>query len=789
MFSRTGFCRKGLLLILAAILFLPVATGIAHAEDGKKSILVLNSYHQGLSWTDGESQGIAEIIGQPGSGYSLFFEYMDWKNNPTEGNLEHLYAYFKYKYAQKPMDLVITTDDAALEFALKNRAELFSDAPVVFCGVNAEGAAKLTKGYSRVTGVLEEVDPEQTIRLAMDLNPRISEILVMYDNTESGLSTGAMTLQRIREINPGIKIKTLNDKNMAQILEAVKQVPEDGIILITTYYVDAEGTVVGFEDSCRLVSENSSVPVYHLYDFGIGHGAMGGSMLSGKMQGENAAKIAMRILGGEDIGNIPQSNERTTRFIFDYSQLQRFNISLDKIPKGSQIINKPFSFLETYRHIVIGTLLIFTILLAFIWGLVFHVRKINKMRKELYDKHEELTQIYEELMVSEETLREQYEELSVMQKDLVSSEERYALLFERMLNGFFVFEPVVNHENRLTDIRFKNVNPGFEHQTGVKANDITGKTWMEVFKYPSQDLNILQGIWQTGEAEHFETYSPELGIYYLVNAFKISDNRIGVVFENITEYKQAIKEIRELNEGLEQRVNERTSELQSVVSELEAFTYTVSHDLKSPLRAVDGYSRILLEDYGERLDKDAREIIGNIRSICRDMIEMINKLLQYSTTSRLGLNKSEIDMEEMVLSIFSELKSTCPGRDLRLNIETGLPKLWADRILLKQAIYNILSNGVKFTKNRQKAVISVGSTITGDEYVFYFKDNGVGFDMEFSGKLFGLFQRLHTNSEFEGSGIGLVTIKKIIQKHGGRTWIEGRVDEGATVYFTLPLSW
>ncbi|MCX7709320.1 MAG: ATP-binding protein [Clostridia bacterium] len=773
------------MLILMASFF--AGTGNIFAEESSKNILILNSYHKGLTWTDEETEGITEVIKSTERNCTIAVEYMDWKNYSTKENLDRLVADYKYKYANKKIDLIVTTDDAALGFALNNRLFLFSNAPIVFCGVNRKGAERLIRQNSNVTGVLEEVDPEKTIRAALNIQPDMKEIHVLFDNTESGLSTGELTIQTIHRINPEIRVKTLNEKRLEEILKEVGQASEKSAILITTYYTDIDGSVVGFEKMTELVSKNSNVPVYHLYDFGIGYGVIGGSMLSGRLQGENAGKIAVRVLKGENISQIPISSQGTIHYMFDYIQLQRFGISLDQIPKDSQVINKPFSFYETYKNIVITAGAIFVLLVTFIGILILYLGKINRMKQELQKNHVQLTRLYEDLKYSENKLKQQYEELSETQRNLLSSETRYVLLFEKMLNGFLVFEPVINYEGILEDLRFLKVNPGFEKQSGMKIRDVLGKTWMEAFRAPNRELSILHRILQTGEGEQFETYYKDK--YYLVNAFKISDGHIGVIFDNITAYKKAIREIRKLNEELEQRVENRTSELRHAISELEAFTYTVSHDLKSPLRAVDGYCRIYMEDYGEKIEDEAAQIIGNIRNICKDMIEMIQKLLQYSTTSRAGVHKEEVQTEELISSVFEELKSSQPQRNLQLNIETGLPVVHADRVLLKQAVYNILSNAVKFTKNRDKAVVTVGSTLTEEEYMFYFKDNGTGFDMEFSGKLFGLFQRLHTADEFEGSGIGLVTIRKIIQKHGGRTWIEGKVDEGATVYFTLPLEW
>jgi light-regulated signal transduction histidine kinase (bacteriophytochrome) len=230
----------------------------------------------------------------------------------------------------------------------------------------------------------------------------------------------------------------------------------------------------------------------------------------------------------------------------------------------------------------------------------------------------------------------------------------------------------------------------------------------------------------------------------------------------------------------------RTLELKNAIKTLEAFTYTVSHDLKAPIRAIDGYSRIILEDFHESIEEDNVEMILNIRNICKEMIAMINKLLEYSTTAGLLVQKKQLDINEMFENIFNELRTSYLERNIQLKTETKLPKVMADKILLKQAIYNLLANAVKFTRDKEISLIIVGCITEENEYIFYVKDNGVGFDMEFSAKLFGLFQRLHTPEEFEGSGIGLITVQNIIQKHGGRVWIEGQIDIGATVYFSLP---
>lgn len=777
---------KYISILLSIILILIVADKSVKAETRLKNILILNSYQKGLSWTDDQTEGIIDVINSSGIKCNIAVEYMDWKRYPNQQNIDKLYEYYKYKYMNKPIDIIITTDDAALDFALKNRQEIFSDAPIVFCGVNNYDTGGITRSYANTTGIFENIDPEKTIQAALKISPRLREVYVLYDSTESGKLTGEQTINAIRSIDPRLKVFTFEGEELQQIIDKIKQISGESIILITTYYLEGDGVVSGFEDFCRLISQNSNVPVYDLFDFGIGNGVIGGSMLSGRIQGEKAGDLAVKILKGTSISKIPIERGKNTKFIFDYNELKRYDIPLNKLPLGSKVINSPFEFFEKYKDIVITAIIIISILVIFIFVLLFYLRKINKMKEALLLKNKELSELYNELASANEMQRKQFERLSKTQLDLVTSEKNYSLLFEKMLNGFFVFEPVLNKENKMVDIRFINVNPGFRNHTRLLDKEIIGKTWTQVFGYPNREITRYQNVLKTEEGERFETFYPDANVYYLVNAFKINDNQVGSVFDNITQYKLAIKEIKKLNEVLEQRVDERTRELKNAVGELESFTYTVSHDLKSPLRAIDGYSRIIYEDYGEKLEVEAANAILEIKRICKDMIEMINRLLQYSTTSKAVLCKEYINIENIITSIFGELQSGNINREIELLIETRLPEVYADKVMMRQAIYNILSNSFKFTKNQNKAVIQAGCTITEKEYIFYIKDNGVGFDMEFSSKLFGIFQRLHTSDEFEGSGIGLVTVKNIIQKHGGRVWIEGRVNEGAAVYFTLP---
>lgn len=281
----------------------------------------------------------------------------------------------------------------------------------------------------------------------------------------------------------------------------------------------------------------------------------------------------------------------------------------------------------------------------------------------------------------------------------------------------------------------------------------------------TDNLNIFKGYERGAFSFITKPFQPEI----LINKVKF--------FINV--YQQDL-ELSRLNDNL----RSKNDELQVINEELESFSYSISHDLRAPLRALSGYSSMLEEDYQEVLDENGKRIIETIKNNAIKMNMLVDDLLAFSKLGRKHLVKSEVDTEKMVKSILDEIATTAPHHAyVQVN---KLLNMYGDEALLQQVWINLISNALKYSGKKEHAMVEIGCSKSGNDTIYYVKDNGTGFDMKYSDKLFGVFQRLHSVSEFEGTGIGLAIVKRIIVKHQGKVWAEAKVDEGATFYFSLP---
>jgi PAS domain S-box-containing protein len=403
-------------------------------------------------------------------------------------------------------------------------------------------------------------------------------------------------------------------------------------------------------------------------------------------------------------------------------------------------------------------------------------------------------QLVEELKVLRQTVSELQErvieleavevERAQAEEKLRKSEDRFRAMFETMTEGVALHEIIYNREGAAVDYTILDVNPAYQTHTGIDRENAPGRRASELYgSGVAPFLDIYGQVAATGESIRFETYFEPMQKHFSISVFSPIAGQFATVFKDITERKRAEEELRQYRDHLEELVTERTAELEKANAELSQYAYVVSHDLRAPIRAINGYSLFLQEDCMGQLGDDCLEYIQGIAESARRMDALVVDLLEYSRIGRIQIEKSEVDTGKLLEQIATNLNLE---KQARVILPTSAPVIRAQSMRLEQIFTNLLSNAVKFHRPDTDSVIAVEWADRGDRWEFSVRDNGIGIEEQHQKTIFGIFQRLHTQEEYEGTGIGLAIVRKVVEEHGGQVWVQSTPGQGAVFSFTLP---
>ena len=718
-------------------------------HPSKLNILILHSYHKGFTWTDDISEGIESVF-QANNVYQqaeVYVEYLDSKRYTGAAHIQNYKNYIKEKYQKRKLLMVITSDDDAFLFAIKNRPELFASVPILFCAVNnlPDYQKSLLLTEENFSGLVEGFDLFQTIECALELHPEAQNLYIINDKTPTGIANHNAFEGIKAKLPSSLSYKNIEMFDMDEVKKILEPLPQNSVLLLLTYNLDKDGDYYSYQEAGQLISRATALPVYVVWDFYLGTGVVGGKVTSGINQGKQVAAMAVDLLKGTPITKIPVIWENNNTFKFDHAQLKRFNISAKSLPKGSIVLNKPESVLLKYQKESISILVGFFILLSSVFALLF----VNRMKTSA-------------------------------EKRLIANRNKLATILETAKEGFIEFntQGIITHANveicQILELdKDSIINHPLDSLLKLYTNDSKSEIYMECFNGKNITVAYEVRTFNMTLRNLIVNYSP------IINAENNQVEGAFAIISDITYLKETEKELRAAKEKAE-----KSDYLKS------AFLANMSHEIRTPMNAIIGFSDLLGQD---DLAKEQQEFfIETIQRSGQSLLALINDILDLSKIEAGELNvvKNQVNINRMLTNLYSTFKETRKTLSKELIELTVIPletnvSIETDEFRLQQILGNLISNALKFT---QYGLVEFGCTqVSENELEFFVKDTGIGMTEEMKREVFQRFRKDEsiTNVVYRGAGLGLSISQHLVHLLKGKIWFESEVDIGTNFYFTI----
>ncbi len=749
--------KKSKLYIFISLLFiyiLFITTSSVSSQNEKNNILILNSYHKGFSWSDNIVKGIENVLYNENN--SVRIEYMDTRTISSDKYLSNLYELYKNKYANKKFDVIIASDNAAYNFLKKYHKKLFGKTPVVCCGLN-EYDKYITNSNNLFTGISENIDVKDTINVALDLHPNTKNIYILSDNSYSGKINSKLAKEIIPIYGNKINFHFIQNKYINVVLEKLEKIPPDSLILLNGVYKDLNNNFIPNSQANRILSKACKVPIYSCWESYIVGGVVGGKAISGFQQGKTSAKLALRLLNGENIKNIPFQNQGSNRYIFDYNALLKYNISKSHLPSNSIIKNTPNDFLTIHRSTVYFILIIVILILSFLCFTLY-----NNFKKAIESEYE----LSKEKKILKSILN------STDDGILVISDKEKVIHFNKSFKKIWnIPKNILKNDDRKELLQYAKNKISYPDKFVSKVYQISKLPYRHIDKIELKNEVILE-----------RTYQP----------FIVDNERKGIVwvFRDVTK-KNKVQQLHKEIE-IKQKLLEEAKKYDNIKTQ---FFSNISHELKTPLNIILSIVQLINKtyvenNYCEHTDK-LQNYLNKSKQNCFRLLKLINNLIDITKidSGHIVMNCKEYNIINLIENITLSTAEYIEEKGINLVFDTEIEELMTscDADKIDRIMLNLLSNAVKYSEKGDTIYVNISNK---NKFIqISVKDTGTGIPEDMQGEIFERFKQVDSSlrKNAEGSGIGLSLVKSLVELHNGSIKVNSELGKGSEFIIELPI--